>query len=86
MEEFKREVLFNKLEYVALFRLNRPVQTIQESVHEYKSAQQNFQELVQLVKESNDQRELKWAKQIADSIRSNQEKVCLKTHWIDCSR
>lgn len=86
MEEFKRESLFNKLEYVALFKLNRPVQTIQESVHEYKSAQQSFKELVQLVKESNNQRELKWAKQLADTIRSNQEKVCLNSHGIDCSR
>lgn len=75
MEEFKRKVLFNKLEYVALFRLNRPMQTFEESVKEYKTAQQDFTKLVQFVKDSNHERELNWANQLAETIKSMQEKV-----------
>lgn len=64
MEEFKRNVLFNKLEYVALFRLNRPVQTSLESVQQFKNVKNNFMEFIQFVKGSNNEREVKWINQL----------------------
>ena len=77
MEEFKRTRLFNKLEYVALFRLNRPIQTIEESVDQFKRAKNNFNDLVRLVQDSNAERELHWATRIQNIINNNQEKVIL---------
>jgi hypothetical protein len=75
MEEFKRKVLFNKLEYVELFRLNRPIQTTEESVLAFKTIQQEYNVLVKLVKQSNQQRELKWANDLTATIKSHQAKV-----------
>ena len=83
MEEFKQKVLFNKLEYVALFKLNRPVQTTKESVAEFKKSQNAFSELIRTVERSNHERELKWAQQLRVKLRLHQEMVCnlLNRQW-----
>ena len=75
MDEFKRQVLFNKLEYVALFKLNRPVQTAEESVAQFKKSQKSFDDLIRTVARANSDRELKWAQQLWQKLLQHQELV-----------
>jgi hypothetical protein len=52
LADFHDEVLFNTLEYVALFKANRPMQTDQDSVLPAKKAQIEYEALMRDVRQA----------------------------------
>ena len=63
--DFHRKILFNKLEYVALFKVSRPIQTKEESVSRFQRTEAYFTKLLKDVVDAKDDMESDYFNQLS---------------------